>query len=438
MRVDGIPNVRTCVEPVKSGMKVESQNAWPSPEFDVASLTGYFDFLIRPGFQYRRFIRSRRLYHIWESFLRRMAGIGTLAETGKCPPPRRMNAEPEVVIVGGGVAGMSAALHASRAGAEVWLIEKENSLGGRLRFQTETVELPEVQTKQHGFSLAAKMADDVETLENIHVLKGSTAFAWYDEGILAVVGPDEFWELRPRSVIVSTGSYENPTVFENNDLPGVFLSGGLQRLMHGDGIRPGRRAVVITNDDNGYVIAQQLLDGGVSVAAIADNRPGKEVFACTEAKKISEAGIPVYTEHHIKSALGCRKVRGAVLRPIRPAKGHHHGPAVKVTCDTVCISAGRTPANELVFQRTYKGSYILESDYQAIRRPDMDQRMEVETGLYVAGEAGGGWGLRRAYVEGKIAGLSAALSLGHGGKDAEAEREGAEIALRNLSGYRDE
>ena len=76
MRVDGIPNVRICMVPVQNGMSVESQNSWPSLKFDIAALSGYLDFLIRPGFQYRRFIRPRWLYNIWEKFLRRMAGIG--------------------------------------------------------------------------------------------------------------------------------------------------------------------------------------------------------------------------------------------------------------------------------------------------------------------------------------------------------------------------
>ncbi len=121
MRVDGIPNVRVCREPVRPGAVVTSQNAWPSLRFDLAALTDYLSFLVRPGFQYRRFIRARWAYHIWEKFLRRMAGIGSLADIEPAPPVKRRAATPEIVVVGGGTAGLSAALHAAQTGAEVWM-----------------------------------------------------------------------------------------------------------------------------------------------------------------------------------------------------------------------------------------------------------------------------------------------------------------------------
>ncbi|MBW2411341.1 MAG: (2Fe-2S)-binding protein, partial [Deltaproteobacteria bacterium] len=150
MRVDGIPNVRICRVPVQAGMKVESQNAWPSLKFDLAAVSGYLDFLIRPGFQYRRFIRPRWLYHIWERFLRRMAGIGTLADIENHTPPRRLTAEPDVAIVGAGVAGLSAALHAGWTGAQTWLIEKEATPGGRIQYDTAQYDLPDSQGSKYG------------------------------------------------------------------------------------------------------------------------------------------------------------------------------------------------------------------------------------------------------------------------------------------------
>ncbi len=425
MRVDGMPNVRTCMEPVRSGMQVKSQNAWPSLKFDVAALTGYLDFLVRPGFQYRRFIRPRWAYHIWEKFLRRMAGIGSLADMENPSPAKRFEVESEIVVAGGGTAGLSAALHAARAGSEVWLVEKENTLGGRGLHDTSVLEVPENQNKEYRFDYTARLAKEVEGMTNCHVLKGATAFAWYDEGILAVSRPAEFWELKPERVIIATGSYENPMIFENNDLPGIFMAGALQRLMHQYYIRPGCKAVVMACSEKGYTIARQLLDAGVTVAGVVDDRSEEEILSFSDAKKIKEANIPLYPGHTIISATGRRQVNGVIFKLASSSKSTRSNTEMKLFCDVLCMAGMQTPANELVFQRTCEGAYILESPNQFSRRPVINAHMRVDTDIFVAGGASGNQGVNRAWLEGKIAGLSAALDLGHGNKEAEVERDDA-------------
>jgi sarcosine oxidase subunit alpha len=429
MRVDGIPNVRICRVLVQPGMKVESQNAWPSLKFDIAAVSGYLDFLIRPGFQYRRFIRPRWLYHIWERFLRRMAGIGTLSDIENYTPPRRRTASPEVVVVGGGIAGLSAALHAAQAGAEVWLIEKEDTPGGRIQYDTSKFQLPDYDTRQYGFDIAKKLTQEVMQLTNCRVITAATAFAWYDEDILAVVRDGELWEMKPKRVVVATGSYENPMVFENNDLPGIFLAGGLQRLMHRDLIRPGSTAVVVTNNDRGYGLSHQLVDAGVAVAAIIDNRPDAQAPASGAARKTKDATIPVYPQHEIKTALGRRCIKGVRIKPLNSKTGDNSKQEIKIVCDVLCIAGSRIPANELIFQRTSQGQYLLESPHQFTRRPVTSSHMSVDTDMYVAGSASGSQSLIQSWIEGKVAGLSAALNLGYGTAETESVRNEAEMLL---------
>jgi sarcosine oxidase subunit alpha len=428
MRVDGIPNVRICTVSLQPGRKVESQNAWPSLKFDVAAVSGYLDFLIRPGFQYKRFIRPRSLYHIWERFLRRMAGIGTLADVENHSPPRRMTAEPEVLVVGGGVAGLSAALHAARAEAEVWLIEKEAAPGGRIQYDTAKYELPDSQGLQYGFDIAGKLTQEVKQRDNCRILSNATAFAWYDEGVIAVAREGELWELQPKKVVVATGSYENPMVFENNDLPGIFLAGGLQRLMHRDFIRPGKRAAIITHNDNGYRLAHQLVDAGVTVAAIADPRTEEQVLASEAAQKARDAAISIHPQFDIEAALGRRHIKGVRFKPT----GSNIRPKLSIECDVLCIAGSRTPANELIFQRTSQGQYILESPHQFTRKPVTAAHMKVDADIYVAGQAGGSHRVSQSWIEGKVAGLSAALDLGYGGTDIEGVRDEAEALLNEL------
>lgn len=420
MRVDGFPNERVCMRLVRQGMRVESQNAWPSLDFDLAAITGFLDFLVRPGFQYRRFIRPRWAYEIWEKFLRRMAGIGTIADIKDSTPAKRVQATAEVVVIGGGTAGLSAAYHASMAGSQVLLVEREELLGGRGLYDTAVVKVSESDTGVPRCVHAAKLAADVQGLSNCRVINGATAFAWYDDGILAVSRPGEFWEVSPKRTIIATGSYDNPMVFENNDLPGIFLSSGLQRLMHRFYIRPGKQAVIATCNDNGYAIAQQLLDANVNVAGIVDDRSEKEIFSFSQAQKFKDMKIPVFPRHTLTAAIGGRHVTGVVF-------GKR-----KLLCDALCIAGTRTPANELAFQHTCEGTYILESENQFTRRPKMDATMRAASDMFMVGSANGGQGTYRGWLEGKIAGLTAAQDLGHAEKQEDAERDNAIKLLSNL------
>ena len=432
MRVDGVPNVRTCMEPVRSDLEVESQNAWPSLKFDLAALTGFLDFLVRPGFQYRRFIRPRWAYHIWERFLRRMAGIGTLAEVENPAPSKRRAVAPEILVVGGGTAGLSAALHATQTGAQVWLVERESVLGGRGRYDTSVIEVPGQQTDIYRCDYINHLVQEVDRMTNCRVLKRAKAFAWYDEGVLAVSRAEEFWEMKPERVIVATGSYENPMIFGNNDLPGIFTVGALQRLMHGYYMRPGHKAVVAAYHQQGYVMARQLIDAGVTISAIIDDRPIKIVLSSSEARKLKEADIPLFAGHRLVKAMGRRQVRGVVFEPVTSLEGIKPEASRKLPCDVLCIAAGSTPANELIFQRTCEGAYILESPHQFSRQPVTDGCMRVKTDLYVAGGAKGSRGVTRPWLEGKIAGLSAALDLGYGRQEVKTQRDDAISLLDNL------
>jgi sarcosine oxidase subunit alpha len=432
MRVNGIPNVRICTAPVRAGLKVESQNAWPSLNFDVAAISGYLDFLIRPGFQYRRFIRPRWAYHIWEKFLRHMAGIGKLSDIDPQTPPRMLDASPDVAVVGAGMAGLAAALHASQAGAQVWLIEKEDQPGGRIRWDTTRYDAPQSDEQQRGFSIAKELTAAVEQIDNCRVLTGATAFAWYDEDILAVVRQGELWALKPQRIIVAAGSYDNPMVFENNDLPGIFLAGGLQRLMHRDFIRPGTRAVVATDNGRGYDLAQQLVEAGVAVAAVIDSRPQEQALASDAARQAGDAAISIYPGYDIDIALGRRHLKGVRIKPVDTETGAATWPKKNIDCDVLGIAGPRTPATELIFQRTSQGQYILESPNQFTRRPVTSDHLKVEADMYVAGGAGGSRSLKRSWLEGRVAGLSAALDLGLGDAATKRARHEAEAMLADF------
>jgi sarcosine oxidase subunit alpha len=199
-------------------------------------------------------------------------------------------------------------------------------------------------------------------------------------------------------------------VFKNNDLPGIFLGNGALRLMHKDGIKPGEKAVLITCNDYAYLLARQILAAGISIEAICDCREEKDVRDSNEFKTLKQTGTSIYFNCRIKAAIGGKHVRGLSFSYLADERIASQ----KVTCDFICVCNSRLPANDFIFQKNYRGSYVLESSFKIARKPNFNENMEVEEGLYVAGESSGVTGLTRAaYLQGKIAGISAAIKLNY-------------------------
>jgi sarcosine oxidase, subunit alpha len=304
VQVDGAPGVRACTEPVRAGMRVEHMNAVPSLDFDAMRAT---DLVGRPftppGFYYKTFIRPRRLWPLYEKVLRHAAGLGRAPE----PRPERewvteyRRRHADVLVVGGGVAGLSAAIAAAGKGLDVVLADEGPELGGRL-----------LEEGRH--ELARSLADGARDA-GVELLLNAPALGYFD-GLVPVWQGDTLHQIRAARHVFATGAIEQPLLFAGNDLPGVMLSGGALRLAALYGVSPGRRAVVATVDDRGVEAAQMLRDVGVEVLAVADLRTGARVI---EAK-------------------GRGQVRSVVL-----GDG-------EIECDLLVVSGGSAPAVSLLRQ----------------------------------------------------------------------------------------
>jgi sarcosine oxidase subunit alpha len=323
--VDGIPNVHASTMLLNANMKVRGQNAWPSVRFDLMGIFDSLSALLPVGFYYKTFIHPRTLWPLYENVLRNAAGLGRIdpdPDHFEEPYFDKVYAHADVVVVGGGPAGMSAALAAAELGAQVALIEKEPGLGGYLRiaeFDTNTANweiFPSIEITNlfSSLDLARHLSAAVHAHPGITLLTSATAFGWYEGNYIGVSQGNRLIKLRADQLIVATGRIEQPLVFQNNDLPGVFLGGGLQRLMNLYGIKPGQRAVVITTNDQGWYVARDLLNHGVEVAMLADARP--ELTENEITAQVRSAGVPIQAGMTIKKAIGRKSVQGALLMQI--------------------------------------------------------------------------------------------------------------------------
>jgi len=359
--VDGAPGVRACVEPVKEGMKVEHLNASPGLELDVMRATDVVGTKFTPpGFYYKTFIRPRKLWPVYEKVLRHAAGLGVLR---KEQPEREWRTEyrrrhADVLVIGGGIAGVSAATAAADAGADVVLVDE----------------------------------GQIEPVGGVETLSRASALGYFD-GMVPVWQGDTLHQIRARSHVFATGAIEQPLVFAGNDLPGVMLSGGAVRLLERFAVSPGSRAVVATTGDRGLEAAAKLHDAGVHILAVADLRSAPAVGDAVEA--LRARGILVLTNHTIVEAKGGKQVTRAALAPVGSEDSVR-----SFDCDLVVVSGGFMPATSLLSQTGARTGYDAERGHFVIT--------ELPPNVYAAGEVAGFDDPELAERSGERAGRAAA------------------------------
>lgn len=344
--VDGEPNVRACVTDVRSGMRVRSQNAWPTLGRDLLSLTDRFDRFFPIGFYYKTFIRPRMFWPLYEAILRRVAGLGRIDI--KARPEmhaRKRHLHAEVVVVGGGPAGCLAALEAAAAGARVILIDDGVRLGGHLRLRQRPLEGDPRIAGLSGPDAADKLAALIAAEPRIEVLGRATAIGLYDDGLVGVSQWTTFVRIRAGRIVLATGAAERPLVFDSNDRPGIMLASAVLRLAHLHGVRAGDRVVVVTDDDHGWRQAAELLAAGLTVSTLVDARPGAPGVADDDVvgTALAAAGVEVIRGATAVGADGAGRVRA--LR-IRTADGTERSLAT----DLVAMAARPEPVVTLAAQ----------------------------------------------------------------------------------------
>lgn len=335
VEVDQVPNVRACVTLCREGMVVKSQNVWPWVNFDFLRFIDFVSFLLPVGFYYKTFIYPKSMWPFTEKFIRHISGLGritpsNLSKRNDSEAPKQvlnhnetflsndvLHIHSPIAIVGGGPAGMAAALRCSQQGQKVVLIEKEPELGGHLRFSTDSLLDPQNKNSIWGYELAQSLSRQIAQCSNIQYFCGAEAFGLYESNLLTIVQSKRLIKIRAKEIIIATGRSQHHLVFENNDLPGIFLGDAVKRLISLYGVAPGHHAVIVTNSEERQRIAKDIDKAGINVVATA-----------------------LYPNQTILKATGFSHVKGAVLTDLDTAGNPIPGSENEVSCDLIILAMG--------------------------------------------------------------------------------------------------
>lgn len=392
------PNAAADRTPIREGMQVTAQNVNGSLERDRDAIIDRFGRFLPVGFYYRTFIGPRRdsWLKFWEPMIRRKAGLGVVDTTAPHRHFDKSHLHCDVLVVGAGPAGLAAAIAAAEAGADVVLCDENPEIGGSLTYgRCDPATLS---------GLSARLP----SLPNLRVLTNTVCNGWYEDNWLPLIRGDHLYRTRAREVILATGSIEQPAVFRNNDLPGIMLGSAAQRLIRHYGVRPGSKAVVLAANDDGYRVALDLADAGVSVALVADPRTTGDTS-------------PLETELRAK---GIAVEREVTVEEAKGLKGNRHLSGVRVgergiDCDLLAVSIGQAPAWQLPCQAGAKVGYDAATGTMTLAVPDGS--------VHLAGGVAGHDELDTAIASGRRAAKAALGRLGHG---IEAEPDSKPRVLR--------
>ena len=394
------PNTRATTVALYEGLESHSQNRWPSLAFDVMAVNQLAAPLFVAGFYYKTFMWPAKLWErLYEPVIRRAAGLGKLSGAADPDHYDRTHAFCDVLVIGAGPAGLSAALVAARAGLRVIVADEDAVMGGRLLGERQDIDgKPAIQWVGEAVTELASLG--------VRLLRRTSVFGVYDGkeyGALEQVGEpaappaadqprQRLWKIIARRSVLAAGAVERPLVFNGNDRPGVMMAGAVSTYLNRYAAAAGRQAVVFTTTDSGWTTALDLLAAGIELAAVIEARDALPPVA----EQVRSAGVEVFAGARVGEVHG----RAVNAVDVRLANGRIR----RFPCDLLAMSGGWAPCIGLGGNLGARPVWSPAIDGFLIKSPP--------PGMTPVGAAAGRFSLAEGIVDGAVVAAGIAKDLG--------------------------
>ncbi|TYQ17953.1 UNVERIFIED_CONTAM: thioredoxin reductase [Acetivibrio alkalicellulosi] len=320
----------------------------------------------------------------------------------------------ELIVIGAGPAGLSAAIEAASCGMSVIVFDENTRPGGQLFKQIHKFfGSKEHKAKERGFNIGKNLLNEAEEL-GVRVELDSTVMGIFRNKEISVMKNDSVKHFKGNSIVIATGASENMVPFKGWTLPGVIGAGAAQTMMNIHGIKPGNRVLMVGSGNVGLVVGYQLIQAGCILEAIIDAAPRVGGYG-VHAAKLARIGVPFYMSHTIKLAQGIDRVEGAIIVEVDKSWKPVSGSEKTLEVDTICIAVGLSPMSQLV---RLAGCKTLDDPKKGGIVPLCNEYGETSiSGIYAAGDVAGIEEASSAMIQGKIAGAAASKDQGYISED---------------------
>ena len=395
------PNSKVTTVELFDGLVAKSQNRWPSLKLDLMGVNNLLSPVFTAGFYYKTFMWPGKWWMRYESVIRRAAGLGRASLEHDPDEYEKAHAFCDTLVIGAGPAGIEAALAASRSGRRVLLVEQDFEAGGDLLSDSDLSRRAWLEARLQSIHEAG----------NIKLMTRTTAFGFYDHNVVGLVEKvadhlpaaseyiprQRMWTVRARNIIVAVGALERPFVFGNNDLPGIMLASAGRSYINRHAVRPGREAVIFTNNDSPYRQVRDMIRAGVKINAIVDSRTVIDTDITAPAER---EGIRIHKGQVVTEAHGKKHLKAVTVNRYHSAGHQVEAQGTRLNCDLLLLSAGWSPVVHLQSHIGLKPVY--DEDLAAFVPGQMKESHQA------CGAARGIWSWEDAVESGQKAGALAA------------------------------